>query len=60
MFKYQKKGRTILFVSHDLNAIERFSDRVVLLRKGQIEDQGSASLVITSYKTVAANKCLSI
>jgi len=57
---FKKQGRTILFVSHDLNAIEQFSDRAILLRKGQIEDQGSASSVITSYKAMTANKCLGI
>jgi lipopolysaccharide transport system ATP-binding protein len=57
---FKKQGRTILFVSHDLNAIEQFSNRVILLRKGQIEDQGFASSVITSYKAMMANKCLGI
>ena len=31
---FKKSGRTILFVSHDLNAIEKFCDRVIQIEKG--------------------------
>jgi lipopolysaccharide transport system ATP-binding protein len=46
---FKKKGRTIVFVSHDLNAVEKFCDRVVLLKKGQIDIQGEPLEVIASY-----------
>jgi len=46
---FKKDGRTILFVSHDLGAVERFCDRVILLEKGQIKAQGERGLVIAEY-----------
>jgi len=46
---FKKDGRTIVFVSHDLGAIERFCDRVVLLENGQIKAQGERGLVIAEY-----------
>ena len=46
---FKKDGRTILFVTHDLNAIERFCDRVVLLENGEINAQGKSSVVVAEY-----------
>lgn len=48
---FKKNGRTILFVSHDLNAIERFCDRVILLEQGRVVNQGEARKVLYTYKT---------
>jgi lipopolysaccharide transport system ATP-binding protein len=47
---FKKNGRTIVFVSHDLNAIEKFCDKVVLLEKGQITETGNPVAVLTCYK----------
>ncbi|RKY12279.1 MAG: ABC transporter ATP-binding protein, partial [Planctomycetota bacterium] len=47
---FKKNGRTILFVSHDLNAVERFCDRVILLENGRISDIGSSVYVLDKYK----------
>ncbi|KPJ65371.1 MAG: ATP-binding protein [Coxiella sp. DG_40] len=47
---FKKDGRTILFVSHDLNAVEKFCDRVVLLENGRIEAQGESEAVIAKYR----------
>lgn len=49
---FKKNGRTIIFVSHDLAAIETFCDSVVLLENGQIKEQGHSAEVLASYKTV--------
>lgn len=46
---FKKNGRTILFVSHDLAAVERFCDRVILLEEGAIKNQGSSEEVISTY-----------
>jgi lipopolysaccharide transport system ATP-binding protein len=46
---FKKNGRTIVFVSHDLNAIERFCDRVVLLENGGIMQQGNPKNVLELY-----------
>ena len=44
------KGTTIIFISHDLNAVESLCDRVVLLSSGEIAADGSASDVIGQYE----------
>lgn len=48
--KFKKNGRTILFVSHDLTAVEKFCDRVILLENGRIKEGGKASNVLSIYK----------
>jgi lipopolysaccharide transport system ATP-binding protein len=46
---FKKDGRTIVFVSHDLNAVERFCDRVVLLENGEIKDIDTPVSVLQRY-----------
>lgn len=47
---FKKDGRTIVFVSHDLNAVERFCDRVILLENGCIKTEGPPVDVLALYK----------
>jgi lipopolysaccharide transport system ATP-binding protein len=47
---FKQDGRTIVFVSHDLDAIEKFCDRVILLKDGLIENKGQAQEVIRRYR----------
>lgn len=44
-----KEGRTVLFVSHNMNAIQQFCGRAVLLHEGSIVDEGDPKNVISSY-----------
>jgi lipopolysaccharide transport system ATP-binding protein len=44
-----EKGRTIIFVSHDLDAIHRLCDRAILLRDGAIAAEGDVAKVVNSY-----------
>ncbi len=43
-------GTTIVFVSHNLSAVESLCDRVFLLRQGEIYKSGSARQVISEYE----------
>jgi ABC-type polysaccharide/polyol phosphate transport system ATPase subunit len=43
------EGKTIVFVSHDLGAVERFCDRALLLRSGQSQYIGSATEAVQRY-----------
>jgi len=43
------KGRTILFVSHNMSTITRLCERAVLLEKGRVVADGPASDVVSSY-----------
>jgi lipopolysaccharide transport system ATP-binding protein len=44
-----KEGRTVLFVSHNMPAITRLCDRVLLLEDGRITDDGEADKVVSRY-----------
>ncbi len=57
---FKKNGRTILFVSHDLTAVEQFCDRVVLLGNGQIKNIGLAPSISDIYKQETATQKQSI
>jgi len=50
------KGRTIIFVSHNLEAIESICDKVVVLKKGKIIAQETANKAISIYLNNEANK----
>ena len=42
-------GRTVLFVSHDMNAILKLTSRVVLLEHGTVKNIGSPKEIIDQY-----------
>jgi len=44
-----KQGRTILFVSHDLNAVQNLCKSTVLLKDGKISMTGESEIVINRY-----------
>lgn len=46
----KNQGKTIVLVSHDLDLVEKFCDRAVLLEKGKVVKDGKASEVIEHYK----------
>lgn len=44
-----KEGRTVLFVSHNMQAIARLCSRSILLEKGQVRRTGDTSDVVAAY-----------
>ncbi len=46
----KQAGTTIVFISHDLGAVERVCDRVLLMKGGRIVKSGSAREVINAYE----------
>jgi lipopolysaccharide transport system ATP-binding protein len=42
-------GRTVLFVSHNMHAINQLCDRAILLENGTVTADGEASEVVTRY-----------
>lgn len=44
-----ESGATVLFVSHDLESVQRLCDRVVWLRRGRIEADGEPLAVLKRY-----------
>src|SRR5262250_473370 len=49
----RRAGRTIIFISHDLNAVEALCDRVLLMQRGEIIADGPPGEVIGQYKALA-------
>jgi len=47
--EFRKRGTTILFVSHDINAICATCDRVILLEAGRVVADGGPKEVSTQY-----------
>ncbi len=47
--QFQKKGKTILFVSHALETVEEFCSDVLLIHEGRLIRQGNPSDVIFTY-----------
>lgn len=43
---FRRLGKTVVFVTHDLGEAAFFGDHVVLLRQGQIEQQGPMSTLV--------------
>jgi lipopolysaccharide transport system ATP-binding protein len=46
----RKEGTTIVFVSHNLGAVESLCDRTLLIKEGQIYKSGSTHEVISAYE----------
>ncbi|WP_169083614.1 ABC transporter ATP-binding protein [Paenibacillus sp. PL91] len=51
LMKLKSKGTTIVFVSHDLGAMEKLCDRVVWINKSKIVDEGKPRRMIDKYLT---------
>ena len=47
--EFQRKGKTILFVSHDINMIKRFCQRAIWLNHGQVVMDGDTDRVTDLY-----------
>jgi lipopolysaccharide transport system ATP-binding protein len=44
-----REGRTVLFVSHNMTAVQSLCDRVIWLREGQVAEDGRADRVVSDY-----------
>jgi len=51
LMKLKSRGTTIVFVSHDLGAMEKLCDRVVWINKSKIVDDGKPRRMIDKYLT---------
>jgi hypothetical protein len=46
----RQAGTTIVFISHDLAAVQRICDRVILMRRGEVAATGDARSIIAEYQ----------
>jgi ABC-type polysaccharide/polyol phosphate transport system ATPase subunit len=51
--RFQKEGRTILFVSHDLEAVKRVAPRTIWISRGKLLRDGPTEAVIPDYLDAA-------
>ena len=54
----KNSGKTILFVSHDVNSIRRFCDRTFWLQHGKVVEYGDTMDVTTNYENFLKKKSL--
>jgi ABC-2 type transport system ATP-binding protein len=47
--RLKREGRTIIFVTHDMSAVERFCDRAMLLEKGRVVALGEPFSIARRY-----------
>jgi ABC-type polysaccharide/polyol phosphate transport system ATPase subunit len=51
----RRHGATLIFVSHDLTAIERLCDRVMLVNRGRLAASGDAAAMIAQYQAMVSD-----
>jgi ABC-type polysaccharide/polyol phosphate transport system ATPase subunit len=56
IWDFRRSGGTIVFVSHDLAAVERLCDRAVLLEHGRIAADGVPAEVVHTYHRLLAER----
>ena len=54
--EFKEKGKTILFVSHDMSSILKYCDRCLLIDKGNQVSLGKTSKVVDIYKKILVNQ----
>lgn len=47
--KIKNSGKTVIFVSHDMNTVKEFCDRAILIEKSKIITEGDPNKVANSY-----------
>lgn len=55
---FQNNGKTIILVTHDMNAARDFCDRLVLLQKGSVQEIGKPQDVANTYINAANDAVL--
>jgi ABC-type polysaccharide/polyol phosphate transport system ATPase subunit len=52
--RFREEEKTIVFVSHDLSAMGRFCDRMLLLERGNVRSYGDPAEVLAAYAVINA------
>jgi ABC-type polysaccharide/polyol phosphate transport system ATPase subunit len=50
------EGRTVVFVSHNLDQVERVADRVLWMKRGLVERLGPTDEVLDAYRRHTAHQ----
>ncbi|MGB6430582.1 MAG: polysaccharide ABC transporter ATP-binding protein [Candidatus Acidiferrales bacterium] len=54
MEEVSKTGRTIIFVSHQMNQIRRLCERVLWIDGGRIREQGATGKIVAAYESASS------
>jgi lipopolysaccharide transport system ATP-binding protein len=55
--KFKEEGGSIVFVSHDMNAVKVLCDKAILLDHGEILDYGDPEEIINRYNWLVSKSC---
>lgn len=53
--RLKKDKKTVVFVSHDLNSVEDFCDRAIIIDGGALKAEGGAKEIVRRYQTILAD-----
>lgn len=56
MSDISSEGRTVLFVSHNMAAVDNLCSRAILLSDGKLKDSGSTSEMISAYRSTTLGR----
>ncbi len=56
LFEIRKQNKTLLLVSHDLNAVQEWCDEVIWIEKGEVRERGEPKRVIDAYTSFINDK----
>jgi lipopolysaccharide transport system ATP-binding protein len=56
ILEFKRNGGTIVFVSHDAQAVERLCERTILLREGRVAFDGGTHEALTAYHGLLADE----
>jgi ABC-type polysaccharide/polyol phosphate transport system ATPase subunit len=56
MDSVSKQGRTVIFVSHNMNALQRLCTKSMLLNRGQLVNQGETAEMVELYLSAASTE----
>src|SRR5690242_9683233 len=56
--RLREEGKTIVFVTHDMHAVERFCDRAMLIERGEVLEIGGPRAVALAYNELNFGRLL--
>ena len=54
------EGRTVLFVSHNMNTIQNLCERTILMKDGQLHSEGKTDAIIEEYLSVSETQSIKL
>jgi ABC-2 type transport system ATP-binding protein len=55
----RERGATVLLASHNMNEVERLCDRVIIMKRGRIEDDDAPARLLARYGRRIWRRCFS-